>query len=237
MTALICFIGTVGFAGTVRPIQSNIAKGQYIPKIIVKISDLRNLPVPSTNEDYAFIQSIDDVTNIVIGNFTTGNREIILIQDKNSDGKVDLVVRYYVDKKRYRYSSKPSEEYSDEKFKKLKDNIISGKREDVTPNKEGREYIRVLEQDADRIRRWKNGFRVFMVDPDDDRFSRISFFFSTSNHGADLVFQVKFRHQGVARISPIINYGVYCKNSKDPHLKKVTMDLIAEAKKFMPKEN
>ena len=94
-----------------RPIQSNIQKGQYIPKIPVKITDLRSMPIPSTNEDYAFLQSIDRETNIVIGRFGTGTREIILIKDKNSDGIVDLVVRYFVDRKRYRYSSKPSVEY------------------------------------------------------------------------------------------------------------------------------
>ncbi len=223
-----------GWSRTKRPIQSNIARGQYIPKIPVKITDLRNLPVPSTNEDYAFIQSIDKLTNIVLGKFMSGRREIVLIQDKNADGKVDLVVQYFVDKKRYRYSSRPSAHYSKEKFRQLKDDIINGKRNGIAPNKEGRAYIKVLEQDADRIRRWKNGYRVFMLDPDDDRSARVTFFFSTSNDGADLVFEVKYRHQGVARISPIINFGVYCKNSKDPYLKKITADLIKEAKKYVP---
>ena len=228
------FIVSAWSRGTRGPIQSNIKHGQYIPKIPVKISDLRNLPVPTTNENYALLQAIDKETNVVLGNFNSGSRELILIKDKNSDGKVDAVVHYYVDRKRYRYSSKPGADYPPEKFKKLKEAVLNGTQGEFFPNKEGIPYIKVLEQDADRIRRWKNGFRVFMLDPDDERFSRISFFFSTSNRGADLVFEVKYRNQGVAKISPIINFGVYCNGSKDKYINSVTRKLVAEAKKFVP---
>lgn len=228
------FIVSAWSRGVRAPIQSNVKRGQYIPKILVKISDLRNLPVPTTNENYALIQAIDRETNVIIGKFNSGPREILLIKDKNSDGKVDVVVRYFVDRKRYRYSSRPGADYPAEKFKKLKEAILNGTQGELFPNKEGIPYIKVLEQDADRIRRWKNGFRVFMLDPDDERFSRISFFFSASNRGADLVFEVKYRNQGVTRISPIINFGVYCNGSKDKYINSVTRKLIADAKKSVP---
>ncbi len=228
------FIVSAWSRGTRSPVQSNVKQGQYIPKIPVKISDLRNLPVPATNENYALLQAIDRETNIVIGNFNSGAREIVLIKDKNSDGKVDTVVRYFVDRKIYRYSPNPGKDYPGEKFKKLKEEILNGTQGELSPNKEGIPYIKVLEQDADRIRRWKNGYRVFMLDPDDERFPRISFFFSTSNRGADLVFEVKYRNQGVARVSPVINFGVYCNGSRDKYIISVTGKLIAEAKKFVP---
>jgi len=216
------------------PIQSNVEKGYYIPKIPLKIKDLRNLPVPSTNEDYAFLQSIDNDCSVVIGKFSTGMREIILIKDRNSDGKVDLVVHWFVDKKRYKYSSRPGSEYSRDKFKAIKQNIINGKKGELNPNKEGTEYIKVLEQDSDRIKRWKNGYRVRLLDADDASSERLNFFFSTSNAGADLVFEIKYRNQGVMRISPIINYSVYCRESKDAMILETTKSLIKEASKFVP---
>jgi len=236
ITGFIVLIGGVALwsAGGRGPIQANVERGVYIAKIPLKISDLKKLPVPKTNEDYAFIQSIDVETNVVIGKFKAGQREITLIQDRNSDGKVDLVVRYFVDRDSFKYSARPRNEFTEEKFKKLKEDILNGKQDEVNPNKEAIEYIKVLQQNSDRVRRWKNGFRVFLVDADDETSEQMNFFFSISSSGADLVFELNYRNQGVTRMSPIINQSVYCKDSKDPLILEVTKQLIKEAANFVP---
>ena len=217
-------------------VVTSIRKGAYIPDMLLSIKDMRNLPVPLSNENYAFIQSIDDVCNIVIGNFIAGEREIILIQDKNSDGKVDLVVHWFIDIERYKFEPNPDKEYNQESFKKLKEDIINGVRGRVFPNEQGLEYIRVLSQSSGNIKKWRNGFAVAKYDPDIPRQEMLSYFFSIDADGADLVFRVAYIPKNNIKVSPVINSFVYCKNSKDPFIKDVTQELIDETKKLSPYE-
>ena len=229
------FIAVSAFAGQGgHPVQSNVASGDYIPHVLIKIKDLKKMPVPNTNEDYAFIQSIDNETNVVIGRFTSGQREVLLLKDKNSDGVVDLAVQYFVGKNKFKYSARPSREWPKEKFEKIKLDIINGVQGEFKPNKEGSGYIKALQKNSERVKHWKNGYRVFLMDPDDDTSERLNYFFSISSDGADLVFEVKYRNEGVARISPVINFSVYCKDSKDAFIIEQTKKFIEDAAKFVP---
>ena len=73
-----------------------------------------------------------------------------------------------------------------------------------------------------------------MIDPDDGAQVRMNFFFSVDKNGADMVFEVKYRNHGVSRVSPIINFSVYCKDSKDAQLAEVAKKLIKEASSHIP---
>lgn len=217
-----------------QPLQSNVAKGMYIPSEIINPSDLKKLPIPKTNEDYAFIQAIDNRVNVVIGKFTGGQRKIVLIQDRNADGVVDISVEYQVRDNKYRYSSRPATDYPKEKFEKMKMDIINGRQGEVSPNKEGRNYIKALQRDSDRIKRWEDGFRIYMLDSDDPTSERLEYFFSLNSDGANMVFDVKYRNQGVVRVKPIITHSVYCKDSKDKFLIAQVKDMLADAAKNVP---
>ncbi len=215
-------------------LQTSIQKGIYLPDKKINIRDLRQLPIPKTNEDYAFIQCIDNTCNIITGRFSKGHREITMIKDRNLDNKVDLVVKWFVDTKRYKFMPKPSEIYPSEKFKKMKKEIIQGAiSESLNPNKEGLFYLKNKLSGGENLRRWKQGYSCSISDPDFARKIRLNFFFSKNEaKGADLVFQVKYRNFGKARIKPVIANSVYCKKSKDKYIISLVDDLIKEASKY-----
>lgn len=224
-----------GYIGHTSSVQRNIERGAYIAKSPVKPGDLKHLPVPLTNEDYALLQCIDDKTSIVIGIFRNGHRRLVLIQDKNSDGLVDRIVTYYIDLNRYKYSARPGAAYPREKFKKLKEDILTGQQGEITPNREGLKYINALQKNSGLVQRWRNGFRIFLKDEIDDMTDRMNFYASMNPKGADLIYQINYRNAGVARVSPIINYTVFCKNSKDRYIKKMTRQIIKNASSHSPR--
>ncbi len=216
------------------PIQKSVAKGQYIPDIDVTIKDLRSLPVPLANENYAILQSIDTVTNIIIGNFASGEREIILIKDKNGDGEVDLVAHWFVDGEKFKFDASPSTSYSSAAFAKMKEDIISGTRGTVFPNPDGVEVIRMLYQNSDNVQKWRTGYLVTRHDPDNPAREISRYSYSLSADGADLAFEIFYYPRGTNRVSPVINQSVYCKKSKDKVALETVKKLIEETNRISP---
>ena len=63
-------------------------------------------------------------------------------------------------------------------------------------------------------------------DPDNRFLERIRYSFSDNGvHGVDLVFHVKYRNVGSSKVSPIINFSVYCKATKDKFVSDIVKDL------------
>lgn len=213
-------------------IQTSVKSGSYNAREILTISSLRLLPVPRTNEDYSLLQSIGKVTSIVIGSFSTGEKSITLVQDKDSDGKVDFAATWFVERQRFQVYSQPEKRYPEDKFKKMKEDIFYGRSGDVIPNQEGIDYMLELARHPENVRKWKQGYQVFMLDTDDP--SRVRVDYSVSNNGdpgADAVFIVNYRNLGAARVSPIITRGIYCFGSHDPFIKEMTKKLTESVAK------
>ncbi len=226
---------TILFSLDRSKIINNVASGQYLMKKNITIGDLRNLPVPKSNENYAFLQSIDRSSNIVIGEFSNGNRKITLIKDRNSDGKVDLVVEWNVETKTPKFVSSPRKKFPDEKFKKMKMDILNGKVNGILrPNIEGRSYLKaLLDSDSEkRIDRYKSGYRVSMLDPDSRKNETLVYLSSYDVYGASLSYEVIYRRQGANYQSPTINFSVFCKNSKDKLIIKQTKEIIKLISKY-----
>lgn len=212
-----------------KSIQSSIEKGQYIPSDLVTVQNLIRLPIPYSNEDYAFYQSIGKISNIVIGNFKHGERKITLITDKNADGKVDLVADWFIDLERIDIHGNPDKYCSAEKFVKMKENILIGKSESLSPNPEGLSYLKTLLKTTGNITRVRHGFKVFGDDTDQKSKRRVSYYYSNNGvHGVDLAFEVKYYNLGTKRVSPPINFAVYCKNSFDPFTIEMVKKLLKE---------
>ena len=227
-----------------KSIQSNIASGVYHPATLLNAQNLRQLPVPNTREDYAFYQAIDNVSNIVIGKFQTGERVITLISDTGTydekkrklsskpDGKVDVVAQWFVDLKRLTRLPTSDKYYDTENFAKMKDEILNGKGDTLSPNPEGIPYLKSLLKIPSNIRKVKHGFRVSQTDSDQKR-ERVNYFYSyRETTGAEIAFQVKYHQRGRTMVSPIINYGAYCKQSKDPYAIETAKKLIQETLKY-----
>ncbi len=211
--------------------QANVLRGYYIPKIQITPGDLKKMPVPATNEDYAFYQSIASTSSVVIGRFSAGERVITLVQDANADGTVDTYVDYYVESAKFSYSSSPAKKVTPERFKEMKVQIITGDNSSLSPNREGATYMLGLKSDMKRIRPWRNGIRIYQLNPDDTNDVMLDFYAAKDMYGADMVFEVKYRLSGTVRIMPVITHSVYCRNSKDPVALEYATKMISETGK------
>jgi hypothetical protein len=209
------------------PVQSNIEKGNYIPKDIVTLYNFRFLPVPKSANDYIFYQSIQKTSNVVIGKFRQGEKEILLLQDNNNDGKIDIAAHWGSTSNRIDKESEPDKYCSAETFKKLKDAIINGKNESfilggkaitIAPNKEALSELEALIKNSSNVVKSKEGLRINKLDPDEPSKEMEIFSYAVnSNDGtANLAFEIKYFYNGLNRVSPIINMGVYCFRSEDP---------------------
>lgn len=216
-------------------ITERVAHGAFVPQVAVTARDLRNLPVPNMQESYAILQCVDNYTNIIIGRFDKGDRMIVLIQDWNSDGTVDLVVYWDADRDLFNYEPHPEKKYKPERFTELKKEILEGKQKDMKPNPEGTPYLLSLLKEPTNISRWYKGFRVRYTDPDRSSFEMFIYSFSFDANGADLVYQVDYRYEGRAVQRPFINTSVYCYDAKDPFIIQYTRDLIKKAEKAYSK--
>ncbi|MBN2434156.1 MAG: hypothetical protein JXK07_02680 [Spirochaetes bacterium] len=219
-------------------IQSVVSKGTYVPADPIKRALLPKMPVPASYEDYAILQSIDETTNIVIGKFSQGIRRITWISDNNNDGKVDTLIHYFTDDNNFHVVTSPEKIYSTEAFNELKLDIINGSQKKIASNKEGINFYKVLMEkhpEMITVAKDKKGYRINLIDPDDR--GRVRATLSCSNNGIngnDLVLQLNYRHRGNAMLSPVIVYGVYCSNSKDPVVKEAVSDILDYIQKRYP---
>ncbi len=236
VTSVLIIIFTLSFAlvqtninASGEGIQRSVKSGHYVPSELVTASKLRELPIPYSNRDYALYQSIDKISNVVIGSFAAGEQIITLIQDKNADGKVDIVVHLEVDQNKIYYNQAPDKYCGVEKFKKYKEDIINGNTENISPNPEGVAYIKELIKTPRNIKKANYGFRVSKTDIDEPLKEKVSYHFSYRKiSGANIYFVVNYYTKGIGRISPIINHSVYCKNSKDPFAIEIARKYIKE---------
>ena len=233
-----CALALPGFAEKKGKIQPSVKEGKYIETDQVTAAKLPYLPIPSAKEDYAFLQSLGSASSIVVGHFSDGEKQITLVSDTNGDGKVDVASIYYPDIKKYKTYSQADKEYPADKFKQMKESIIRGVKGDLNPNVEGADFVKKMAEKKNNIVvkvRFKNGFRVFINDSDDANIHRSIFYFSDnrkSGGGADLAFRVEFHNVGPLMVSPIINYGVFCKDSTDPLIAETVTELSAHTAKY-----
>jgi hypothetical protein len=213
-------------------VQTAVSEGKYNETDALTFTKLAYMPIPLAKEDYAILQSIGRESHIVIGQFKSGDRKIILITDKNNDGTVDEVSTYMVDSKKTIRSKNPAQMYSAETFKKMKIEIIEGKRGELSPNAEGSVYAKKLIDSSTNIIRKvkaKNGYKVFVEDPDSRDNHRAMFYFSNNESvgGADLAFEVVYFNVGSRMVSSVVRFSVYCKDSTDITIIEAAKELTA----------
>jgi hypothetical protein len=236
---------TVESRENLGPIQANTEKGTYIPGNILTATNIQMLPIPSAGHDYAFYQSIKKSSNIVIGNFKEGEREILLIQDNNADGKVDIAAHWIIELKKVDKEGQPDIFCSAENFRKLKEVIINGKKETillgkknytVSPNSEGISEIENLLKFSSNVSKFKQGLRIKRMDTDDLSIEMMvfSFSFNIEDGSADMAFDIKYNYIGRSRVSPVINMGIYCLKSQDPFAIETAKKLREISVKYIP---
>jgi len=226
---MILFVtGTTGLFSA-ENIEYEIESGKYVVKRNLTKRSLRTMPVPKTNKDYALLQSIGNECNIVIGNFASDEQRITLLKDKNNDGTVDYVAHWLVDLKQFRVEDKPGEFCSAAKFKQYKRDIFYGKQSDIVPNMEGLSYLAKLVKGSGHVRRWYSGYKVAEFDVDNYNKVRVEYVFSDNrNRGVDIIVQVHYHYQGIVKMVPTIQYGIYCKNSSDAFIREMAKEMITQ---------
>ncbi len=208
-------------------------KHDYLTKEPITRDRLRFLPVPADFRNYFLLQSIGDVTNVVIGDFVGAEKFICLVTDQGSDDVIDNVVEYYPDIKKYTQPGKPTTAFFTN-LKDIKKQIIEGTIfRNTYSNKMN--SVDLLKQRLERgrdIYRTGYGYSVKVYDPDNPSTIMSEFFFSKRGGKYDLIFATYYYRVFNTQISPSIYFSVYCKDSKDPMIAEVVESLL----KMVPKQ-
>jgi len=233
VTVVILFFlaGTLCAVNKKKPLEVKIKSGVHIHSDRITVKMLRELPVPSSSENYVFLQSFDRTTNVVIGNFAQGEKIVTLISDEDGDEEVDYIVHYFFETNKYTKEAQPRTLYPKDAFIALKKDIINGtKSSDIYPNDEGAVFLRRLissKSDKMDVIKTRQGYTVKVTDADEKSLTRLLFMYSDNGvNGADLVFFVAYTNVYETRVQPIIQYCVYCQNSFDPTIKAVVTELL-----------
>ncbi len=187
---------------------------------------VRLLPIPSDYRSYFFLQSIDDDTHIIIGDFTGESKFFSQIIDKGSDNSIDRVVEYFPDIKKFKNRRSSSSKFVTG-IEDLKMDIISGKifRDNYSYKMKSLDTLHYKIKDGTDIFPSGYGHSVKFFDPDEPTTIMSEFFFAKKRGRYDLIFKTNYYKLYKMKIKPPIPFSVYCKNSKDPLVAKIVESL------------
>ena len=184
---------------------SNIANLRYHASEQVTKEKINLLPIPRDFRNYFFLQSIDDSTNIVIGNFVGAEKIFSLIIDSDSDEKVDQIIEYTPDENKIRTPQKPRNSLFTD-FNEMKKQIITGEiyKNNYSYNMKSLNILRALLKEGADVTKTRYGYSVRLYDPDQPSVIMSEFFFSKNLRGRyDLVFTTSFYKLFQTKIFPI----------------------------------
>lgn len=194
---------------------------------------LKIYPVPDDYRNYFFLQSIGNETVIVIGDFTgskktDSQKTITMIIDKNSDGTIDEVLEYYPDDHLFKQRIKPSTPLFQGSMNDMKKKIVEGTvfREYYAYKMKSLDILKRKIEDGSDIRKDGEGYRVTYFDPDAPSTIMSSFFFMKKVGRYHLVFQTRYYKLFKGKITPPLEYSVYCRDSSDPYIAEVVDELL-----------
>ncbi|HRX16081.1 MAG TPA: hypothetical protein P5123_07195 [Spirochaetota bacterium] len=191
------------------------------------IDRLQFMPVTRDFRNYFILQSIDDTTIIIIGDFVGAEKKIVMIIDNESNNEIDAVHEWYPDTKKLISPRKPTTNlFSD--LETIKRDIISGKvfEENYAYKMRSLKSLEEkLEQGSDRFK-YRHGFTVKLYDPDKPNTIMSDYFFGRKDGRYDLIFKTDYYRLYHSIIRPRVVYSVYCNNSKDPVVKETVENLV-----------
>jgi len=214
-------------------LSSGNAFSVLIDDIQVKKVDagrLKYFPVPSDNKNYFFLQSINNQTQIIIGDFSkSNNKRLILITLGKDYNSIKSVVEYYPDKKNMRVMKDSDSEYFTKDIVKLKKDIITGaiyRKNYCDRMNSCQELEDILKQNENtNILSDTYGFTIKLTETDNPVTPSALFTYGKSETGYYLQFRTEFYRLNYRTVEkPILRYSVYCKDTNDP----VVADLVEE---------
>ncbi len=205
--------------------------GQYQTSSFLKekltSNRVRLMPVPDDFRNYFILQSIGDTSTLVIGDFTGTEKVISMIRDNDNDNKPDEILEYFPEPKKITRPVKPSTGFY-KSFEEMKQQIISGEiyrmNYSYKMNSLGL-LVKKLEAGRD-IYRHEHGYSVKVYDPDAATTIMSEYFFGKKDGRYDLIFSTSYYKLYRTKISPAVEYSVYCRNSNDPLVAKTVERLL-----------
>jgi len=188
-------------------------------------------PVPADNINYLFMQSIENDTFIVIGDFSGLDKKIIFITDNNNDNTIDLVTEYYPLTKDLKKRNESKSKFFNKDIVKLKKDIIEGTvyRGNYTDDMKS---LRTLESilnnpDTNSLYTDVYGFNLRFFEADERSRNSALFSYGKNASGYYLQFQtVYYRKDYKTEQKPTLSYSVFCKDTNDPVVKETVENLF-----------
>ncbi len=196
---------------------------------LITNEELKNLPVSKDFRNYFILQSIDDVTNIVIGDFIGSDKLFSLIIDYNSDVRIDKVVEYFPRDKKFTNPPKPTTSFFSANIEEMKRQIVEGDifRNNYAYKMKSLLSLQELLKRGKNISKHKTGWSVKSYDPNHPSTVMYEFYFSKNDNGRyDLVFKTNYYKIFRTKIQPVVYFSVFCRNSKDPYVAEIVESLL-----------
>ncbi|PKL15905.1 MAG: hypothetical protein CVV49_19030 [Spirochaetae bacterium HGW-Spirochaetae-5] len=177
---------------------------------------------PSTGKNYFFLLSVNDKTQIVIGDLTRSDKKIILINLNKDYTTIQNVVEYNPVTKQLSTRKDSNSKFFTTDIVKLKKDIITGavfKGNNTDEMKSFGDLESVFkENDASKIFADVYGFSVKLTEVDE--INKILAMYTFGNHivyGYYLQFKTfYYRENPTSIVKPKLKYSVYSKHTQDP---------------------
>lgn len=193
---------------------------------------LKLYPVPHDHRNYFFLQSVDNITQIVIGDFSKNDKKkLILITLGDDYNTIKSVVEYEPDKKSLRKRKESESQFFTTDIAKLKKDIITGalfnnSHADRMKSYDALEMI-FKKNEATTVLPDTYGFTVKLTEVDELNRPMALFTFGRSETGYFLQFRTEYyRINARNTVNPVLRYSVYCKNTNDPVIKDLVEELF-----------
>ncbi len=185
---------------------------------------LKQFPGPESGKNYFFLQSIDDKTQIVIGDFTGVDKKIILITLNPDYNTIRSVVEYNPIRKEMRLRKTSESKFFTTDIDKLKRDIITGaiyKGNNAASMKSFGDLESVFKvNDISKITIETFGFNVKLAEVDETSKLSGAFSFGNATNGYYLQFKtLYYRENPKSVVAPPLRYSVYSRDTHDPVIK------------------
>jgi len=181
-------------------------------------------PVPSDNINYVFLQSIENDSAIVIGDFSGVEKKIIMITDTNNDNTIDSVIEYFPLTKDLKKRKDSNSKFFAKDIAKLKKDIIEGSvyKGNYTDSMESFKTLEKIlrNSDTNSLNADVYGFNIKSYETDERKKYSAVFSYGKNAAGYYLQFKTEYYRKDYKTVQkPVLKYSVYCKDTTDPVVK------------------
>jgi len=197
----------------------------------LKNDRLAYFPVPKDNINYVFMQSIDNDTSIVIGDFSGLEKKIILIVDKDNNNTIDSVVEYYPLTRDLKVRKESKSKFFTNDIAKLKKDIIEGVvyKGNYTDDMKSLKTLESIlnNSDTNSLNADTYGFNIRYYESDERNKNLALFSYGKASGGYYLQFKTEYYRKDYKTVRrPVLKYSVYCKDTQDPVVTDVVESLF-----------